>query len=194
MFENEFDDSIRRLCGAGEFELATARILRQYGTEIRGFLRARSRNEADASDAFGSFCESLWCGLPGFEWRCPVRVWSFKLARHAYLRFAALERRYRERAALVEPSDNTPEPAPSTDIELERLDQRLRRLQSRLPDEDRELVRLRAQDGLPWLAVAKRMQVQDSIEEAPDLQCESARLRKRFQLVKARLKRWAQED
>ena len=63
----------------------------------------------------------------------------------------------------------------------------LARLRDELPEEDRELLVLRIDRGLAWEELARVLLGADVVSDAA-LVRESARLRKRFQLVKERLR------
>ena len=43
-------------------------------------------NDADAGDAFSSFCEDLWRGIAEFRGDASFKTWAYKLAWHAALR------------------------------------------------------------------------------------------------------------
>jgi RNA polymerase sigma-70 factor (ECF subfamily) len=68
----------------------------------------------------------------------------------------------------------------------------LTRLRDELPQEDRTLLVLRVDRGLPWEDLARVFLDEESPAEG-DLRRESARLRKRYQLVKERLRVRARE-
>jgi RNA polymerase sigma-70 factor (ECF subfamily) len=69
----------------------------------------------------------------------------------------------------------------------------LARLRDELPHEDKMLLILRIDRGLAWEELARIFLENDSPAEA-ELRRESARLRKRFQLVKARLRERARDE
>ncbi len=186
------EDEVRGLSTAGDFDAAVTRALRGYGPEILGFLVALHRNEQDAGDVFSSFSEDLWKGLPKFAWECTLRTWAYTLARHASYRF----RKRAHRAA----RGNVPLSATSaisqvaqevrtktlTYLGTEQKD-RFAALRETLPEEDQALLILRVDRGLAWDELA-RVLLEDEGEVTPDrLKKESARLRKRFQLVKEKL-------
>ena len=65
-------------------------------------------------------------------------------------------------------------------------------LRERLPEEEQTLLVLRVDKKLTFQEIAMVLLGEETPDEA--LKRESARLRKRFQLVKEKLKKWAQEE
>jgi RNA polymerase sigma-70 factor (ECF subfamily) len=180
-----------------DYSAAATLVLRSYGPEILGFLLARTRDEAAAEEAFAMFTEDLWRGLPRFEGRATVRVWAYTLARHAAVRLESSPGRRRKRNLPLDAAE-----------ELSRLEHRLRTetarfletefkdrisaLRARLSEEERTLLVLRVDRDLDWLDVAR---VFAGGEPTPaSLKADAARLRKRFQLVKAKIREMAEKD
>jgi RNA polymerase sigma-70 factor (ECF subfamily) len=168
--------------------------VRGYGPEIFGFLVAFHRREDDASEVFGAFTERLWRGLPSFEWQCSFRTWAYAIARNTSLTHG---RQARRRAQLHPP---LPEGSQLSAIEQpQRSDtapylnsqrkSRMAALRESLPREDQELLVLRVDRQLSWRDLARVLL--ESLEDpapSPELIArEAARLRKRFQMIKARL-------
>jgi RNA polymerase sigma-70 factor (ECF subfamily) len=184
---------IRQYCEAGQYDRAATRAIEAYGAEIGRFIASRIHNQADAQDIFGIFCEDFWSGLRGFAWRCTLRGWAYTVARHAELRYVASRFRRCERAEL--PSEPViPVPVRTTTAPYERTDvkDRFRAIRSRLGDEDRLILSLRVDRDLGWRDIAH---VLAGPESPPlDLQREEVRIRKRFQIIKERLRRWAADD
>jgi RNA polymerase sigma-70 factor (ECF subfamily) len=177
---------VRRLCEAGDPRAASTAALRGYGPEIYGLLRALMRREEDADEAFAVFGEDLWRGLPGFAWSSTLRTWAYAVARNAASRF---HRGARKRAANVPLSEAPEALAIAEKVRTEtasylKTDRRTRvqELRATLPEEDQMLLILRIDRGLSWNELACVMADGELRGEA--LTRESARLRKRFQLVK----------
>lgn len=191
---HETESGIRQLCEAKEFDRAATWTIEVYGAEIGRFLSGRTGNEADAKDVFAIFCEDLWRGLPRFEWRCTLRGWAYTIARHSELRYAASPQRRKDQIitlsdahTVMRPDTRTP-PYRRTDVK-----DRFREIRSRLGDEDQLILILRVDRNLGWKDIACVL----GGPEAPstsDGGREEARIRKRFQLVKERLRRWAEQD
>jgi RNA polymerase sigma-70 factor (ECF subfamily) len=185
----EVETEIRQLCGAASHGPAATRAIETYGTEIRRFLESRFSDPADADDAFAMFCEDLWSGLPSFAWRCSLRGWAYTIARHAELRFRAapfLRRRVTITEALVAAASRTATaPYRRTDVKS-----KFRELRLQLGEEDQLILVLRVDRALGWAEIAH---VLGASMTAPrgDLKREEARIRKRFQLIKQRLRELA---
>jgi RNA polymerase sigma-70 factor, ECF subfamily len=185
---------IRAACDRGDRSAATTLVIEAYGPEILGFLGALLEDGGAADDAFSIFCEDVWRGLPSFAWRCSVRCWCYTLARHAAMR---LLRSPHERAERNVPISSVPEVeqlvaqarSATTEKHLRsEVKSQVRRLREQLPMEEQMLLILRIDKDLPWDEVARVLG-----ETGEDLDRASARARKRFQLVRNKLKRLAEE-
>ena len=178
---------IRSAWDSGNLAAATTEALRLYGPEVLGFLVAVHREESAADEAFSIFTERLGRGIARFGWKSSVRTWLYILARNASsdeLRAKARDRRRRA----------SPEEAPISQIaarvrtetlSILRTAKRnaISQLRDELPQEDRMLLVLRVDRDLAWIEIARVF----GAESDEDVTRESARLRKRFQLVKLRL-------
>src|SRR4029078_12316306 len=87
------EQKLRRTWDNGDFNAVTTLAIERYGPEILGILIARFRSESDASDAYSEFMQDLWRGVPGFQWRCSLRAWAHRIARHAAVRWATAGQR-----------------------------------------------------------------------------------------------------
>lgn len=194
----ETEACVKERIVAGDVDGATTAALRGYGQEILELLVALHRDETDASDAFALFAEGVWRGLPKFEWQSTLRTWLHAVARRCSLR----QRRDRGRRAAREKA--LPEGSAASILVAElrtrtasilRTEGRtkLAALRDSLPEDDRMLLFLRVDRELGWNELAIVMH--DGEELAPkDLERESARLRKRFQLVKEKLHELAKRE
>ena len=192
--------AIRVACDAGEHGRAATLALEHYGSELYGYLFAQLGDRNDADDVFAQFSEELWKSLSHFEWRCRLRTWAYKLARRA-----ASQQRRRDRRRVPQ------QPLPSSsrfDRPVEvvshtpawqstAVKDRFRGLLGKLSHEDRTLLILRVDRGLAWLELAEVM-LDDEHGPEPrrpeQLQKEAARLRKRYQIAKDRLRKLSQKE
>jgi RNA polymerase sigma-70 factor (ECF subfamily) len=194
----ETETAVRRACTAGDYDGAATRIIEGYGPGILRFLGGRLRSPADADDVFAMLCEDLWAGLPGFAWRCTARAWIYTLARHAELRFATAPGRRRERNlplsqapgldAARDQVRTTTAPYARTDVK-----DRFRALRPRLAEEDQIILVLRVDRDLGWSEIAHVLAGPHQPLSDVAVRREEARIRKRFQLIKEKLRRWAIE-
>jgi RNA polymerase sigma-70 factor (ECF subfamily) len=187
------EGEIRRQHAARNYEFATELALRAYGREILGLLVALHGNEADASDAFGDFCEHLWTGLPDFRWDCSLRTWMYAVARRASSRFRqSPERRPERNVPLSQYSSLSrlqAEMRSETRTYLrEETKGKLAQLRASLSAEDQLLLILRVDRQMAWKDLAHVMLDDRGGASDEDLRRESARLRKRFELVKKKLR------
>lgn len=192
----DLEREVRRLCDSGDHAAAATAALRGYGGEIYSLICALHRDEADADDVFAAFSENLFRGLPGFAWQCTLRTWAYTLARHASHRFGReLKKRRRgvplggssTGAVLVQEVRTATRSFMRTEVK-----DRFARLRESLPPEDRMLLVLRVDRQLEWIELARVMSEAEWPDEAA-LAREAARLRKRFQLLKAKLVKLAEE-
>jgi RNA polymerase sigma-70 factor (ECF subfamily) len=191
---DEIERGIQRLCEAGEYDRAATRAIEAHGAELWRFIAGRVRNEADARDIFSMFCEDLWRGLPGFAWRCSLRGWAYTIARHSELRYAVSPRYRGDLTVPLSDAQNLPCPGTSTPA-YERTDvkNRFREIRSRLDDEDQLILILRVDRNLGWRDIVHILAGPEATPTS-DFERQEARIRKRFQLIKERLRRWAVED
>jgi RNA polymerase sigma-70 factor (ECF subfamily) len=145
-----------------------------------------------ASDVFSQMTEDLWKGLPKFRMECSPRTWLYLLSRHAAERFerSPSNRPHASETALEELADAVRSRTPlwhQTDTK-----NAFRSLREELSPDDRSLLALRIDRDLPWADIA-RVFLGDTNPDAHAIQRESARLRKRLQLLKEELRKLAQE-
>jgi RNA polymerase sigma-70 factor, ECF subfamily len=194
------EQEIQRHCAAGAFEAAAVAALRGYGGELLGFLAAIHKDEADASEIFSIFCEEMWRSLPRFAWQCSFRTWAYAICRHRSHRYRRDARRRAARGALLPDSGA-----------LHALEQRLRtetlpylrsqvrsriaQLRDELPLEDQEILILRVDRQLAWNELAQVLHEDGGEPLAGEaLKRETARLRKRFQAIKEKLREAARRE
>jgi RNA polymerase sigma-70 factor (ECF subfamily) len=191
-----FESSVASLCDDGQVDAATTLAIEGYGPELFGLIVALVRNEEDAADIFSALCERIWRGLPTFERRSSLRTWLYQVAHHEMINFHRRERRHRARAhhdsaalARVEQQVRT------RTITYLRSQTRSRfaELRSNLPLEDQTLLILRVDRDLDWNDIVAVMH-DGEVPDAETHKRESARLRKRFQAVKERLRSLAESE
>jgi RNA polymerase sigma-70 factor (ECF subfamily) len=193
------EEAIHEACQRRDFGLATARSFEAYGSEILSYLIARLRSQSDGEEAFSMFAEDLCQALPAFEFRCSVRGYLYTLARNAGNRYASAPQNRRERnlpvsahaslSAVVERARSETAAHKRTEVR-----DRVRLLRERLPEEDQTLLILHVDRALPWNDIAMVMHESGTALSGEALARESARLRKRFERVKAELKALALEE
>lgn len=189
------DEEVRAACDGGDPEQATIIALRAYGSEIHGWLVDRLRSETHGADAFSLFTEDLWRGWKTFAWRCSVRGWSYVLARNAGNRVAQRAAMRRQRNTTYSSSIERIE-AEIRKTTLKHLrttvKDEFRKLREELSEEDQLVLVLRVDRRLPWSDVA-RVILDDAGADDERVTRESARLRKRLQIIKQRLRDMGRE-
>jgi RNA polymerase sigma-70 factor (ECF subfamily) len=193
------EERLTTLCARSDYRGAAAEAVRAYGPEIYGFLRAVLASEDDAAEAFSEFAEALWRGLPSFRWDSTARTWAYAIARNVS---RARQRDLARRRARLEDADSAFIEGVAQNVRTETLSflrtekrSRLEALRDALPPEDRMLLVLRVDRALEWKDLA-RVFAEDHGREQDEghLAREAARLRKRFQLVKERLREMARAE
>lgn len=192
------EQKVRALLASGNLPAAATLALRTYGPDVLRFLAMRLRSCSDAEDAFSEFCEDLWRGLAGFDWRCSLRTWMVTLARHAASR--VLKSSYRRRELLAESSYprfvELCEELRSTTPFFQRseVQSRLRELRRSLRDDQQTLLLLRVDQALSWRELALVMGDAASSADEVELDRAAARVRARFVTIKAKLRQLAQAE
>jgi len=178
---------------AGDLYGAATLSVEVYGPEVLGFLVTLLRDEQDASEAFSQACEDLWKGLARFEGRSSFRTWFYTLARHAAARLRrSPQRAARRRVPLSEISELAAGVRSRTLPFLRgEVKHRLAEIRDALDESDRALLVLRVDRDMDWKDIARVFS--PGIDSEQELARVSARLRKRFQLVKEEIRERAQE-
>jgi len=191
--ETEIEAEAERLRSEGKFdELATLAVT-SYGPGILGFLVSLAREHADAGDAFAQACEDMWRGLPRFRGETSVKIWFYKLARHALFRLRRSPEVGR-RAALSAISECAARVRSQTDPYL-RSDVKtgVAAIRAELAEEDRVLLTLRIDRQMSWNQVAQILSDDADPGEEQELVRVAARLRQRFQTLKNVIRERARE-
>jgi RNA polymerase sigma-70 factor (ECF subfamily) len=172
------EDTIGAALDAGDANRAATAALRGYGPQIFGYLVSLLRDDTLSDEAFSSFSEDVWVGLPGFRRECSFRTWAYKLAWHAAMRTARDPKRKRNSPLGTSmASALAAEVRSSTALHLRsETKTAVQKLRDELTPEEQTLLVLRIDRDLPWRDVAE---VMDSDEAA---------LRKRFERVKDKLR------
>lgn len=181
------EGAVRTAWENGQESAAVSAALKLYGAEIYGLLVGLCRGPHEADDAFSLFAEGLWQSLATFEWKCSLRTWAYVIARRSAHDLRRKARRPQvglsqvdEISAMVARVRTETAPFQKTEVK-----NRMAELRATLPEDDQILLILRLDRELAWEDLAR---VFAGDHAAPDaLKRESARLRKRFQLVKERL-------
>jgi serine/threonine-protein kinase len=185
------DGAIRRAFDAGDFASAANLTVAQLGPEVLRYLGGQLADADLANDAFSIFCERLWSALPRFEWRSSIRTWAYVIARRALVDLQRVEGRRRRRLNPLTESHLSAVAAQvrTATLPLLRTEGKsaLARLRDDLPQDDKMLLILRIDRGMSWEDLA-RVSLEHEAPDQADVRRESARLRKRFQLVKERLR------
>jgi RNA polymerase sigma-70 factor (ECF subfamily) len=188
---------VRTLAEAGDKARAATELLRGYGDDILRFLLARMRDPDAASEVFSQFTENLWKGIGGFRWQSSARVWVYTLASHAASRYVRQARKRRahhvplSEAGPLSAIENKIRTATLTAARTESRD-RIARLRETLSPDDQTLLVLRVNRKLDWKEIAQVMAGEALADAERDKG--AARLRKRYQLVKERLRQMAAEQ
>jgi RNA polymerase sigma-70 factor (ECF subfamily) len=187
---------VRALLADGDSDQAVTETLRAHGPEVFGFLRGVLRNEADADEVFGALSERVWRHLAEFRWQCSLRTWVYVIARNEASRYARGVRRRNEgwvTTGALEDVIAAARTATRSQMGTEQQ-HKLLALRDELPQDDRTLLILRVDRDLSWDEIAWTFLPEGPASPQEETKRESARLRKRFQLVRRRLAERAREE
>jgi RNA polymerase sigma-70 factor (ECF subfamily) len=184
----DLQERIQAFRDAGDLRAAATTAVEGYGPEVFGFLVAVLRNETDASDAFAQTCEDMWRGFEGFKGRCTVRTWLYTLARHAAVRLRRSPHgKKQRRVPLSEVSDIAERVRSDTQRHLRTsAKDKLSFIRASLDEDDQSLLILRVDRNMSWADIALIESPFDASDD--DLARTAARLRKRYELLKKRVK------
>ncbi|MBI4956330.1 MAG: RNA polymerase sigma factor [Myxococcales bacterium] len=185
----DVEAEIRAARERGDLHAAATLALEAYGPELLGFLVSLLGDPDAADEAFAQLGEDLWRGLPGFEARSSARTWLYTLARHAAYRLVRGARVRNKYAAPASQISAVAEAVRTRTLPFLRTEARdgIARLRAALDPDDRALLVLRLDRNMSWTEVAAVLAPDEEPVRA------AARLRKRFQLVKDRLRERARE-
>jgi RNA polymerase sigma-70 factor (ECF subfamily) len=188
----DLEQRIRSSLDAKDLRAAATIAVEGYGPEVLGFLISLLRDENDAADAFSQTCADLWSGLARFEGRSSFRTWLYVLARHAATRLRRSPHRRSGRNVPISEVTDIAEAVRSRTMPhlLTAVKDRFAAIRDALPEEDRALLVLRVDRKMSWNDIALVLYPDDPPEE---LARASARLRKRFQLLKDEIRTLARE-
>jgi len=178
------EGEIRQRAEQGDRGAAATLALETYGPELLGFLVTLLGDHDDAAEAFAQLGEDLWRGLPGFAFDCSMRTWLYTLARHAACRLGRGARVRRRHALPLSGVSELAERIRTATLPHLRTEARdaVARLRASLVPDDRALLVLRLDRAMSWTEIAAVLAPEEAAPRA------AARLRKRFQLVKERLR------
>lgn len=192
-----FEREVRAAFDAQDFALATTLLIEQVGPKVLAFLLHRLGSPSEAGDVFSMFSEDLWRGLPKFEWRCSVRGYCFALARSAAVRFRLQPHQRPERRLPLEDArlSSLVEEVRERTLTYLRTEAKtqMQALFAELPEDDRALLQLRLDQDLGFRELAMVLEYDGVVPPEADLTRAAARQRKRFQLLRERLRKRAHE-
>ncbi|CAN5911823.1 hypothetical protein BH11MYX3_BH11MYX3_24000 [soil metagenome] len=186
------EGELRTKVAAGALDDAAGLAISSYGAELLGFLRATSRDDDLADEAFAIASEQLWKHLASFRWEALVRTWFYQLGRNALHQLRVDPRRRRERnlpfslVTSIEEVHRQPTPA----FQRTEVKQALRELRDRLEPLDHELLILRLDRSMSWKDIARAL-TEDEAEAAGEVERRAASLRKRYERIKLELRELA---
>lgn len=197
MHREGVEAAIRAASERRDGKAAVAAALGAYGPEILGYLLAVLRDEQRAEEVYSDFAEDVVRGLAGFRFESSVRTWLYTVARHACSRHLAREKRQRTVALSAAPEAldlaaqaRTPTPPHARTTIRDGVE----RLRASLKPDDQTLLILRVDRDMAWLDIARVLSEPGTEPREAELRVESAKLRKRFERLKERLRAMAQAE
>jgi RNA polymerase sigma-70 factor (ECF subfamily) len=180
------DSRVSRLVRSGHLREGADLLVTVVGSELRPFLHRLLGEAALAEEAYSTTCERLWRGLATFRWECSLRSWAYIVARREAARCRARQARIAARQTTLSAAENVRVPTGSRPaLSTTRRDQ-LELLRESISDEDRDLLVMRVERGLPWKEIAASF-LDEGVQDAESIVRESARLRQRFRAIRGKL-------
>ena len=164
-------------------------VVRALGPGLFGYLVAILRNEGDAREVFSEVAEEVLTSIARFRGESSIKTWTYRIAWRTAMRYReAPERRRAQRLDSGLASELAAEVRASTAVYLKTAAKTwLARMRDELSLEDQSLLTLRVDRELPWSEVAVVMGEGDGTSAL-------ARLRKRFERIKERLRTEAERE
>lgn len=193
------EEPIRSAWEQGDLRKTMTLIVEAYGLETLAYLRAVTQPSV-ADDVYGQAVLDLWEGLKDFRWQCSARTYLFSVARNALARHHKLAGRARRREDafarvqwLLEmvASDTRTKTPPHLRSEIK---QRVRQLRESLPEDEQTLLILRIDRRLSYRELVRVMGEADAELDDEALARAAARVRKRFQVAKNKLRELMRDD
>jgi RNA polymerase sigma-70 factor (ECF subfamily) len=133
---------------------ASQEVWERFASRLRGFIARRVRGEADADDVLQEAFSRIHAGLLALRDEERLEGWLFQVARRA------VADHHRRRRTVPLPDDATPrEDEPGTAAELAGW---VEPMMARLPEEDREALRLTDLEGVPQTELASRLRISET--------------------------------
>jgi RNA polymerase sigma-70 factor (ECF subfamily) len=184
--DDALEQRIGELLRAGDHAAAATVAVRGYGPQILGYLQAVLRSDDDGAEAFSTFCENLWTGIPAYQHRNSFKAWAYTIAWHAALRIVQDPQRKRQRPLQTSQAEQLAlEVRSLTAPHFQTANKDgLAELRQALDPADQTLLILRIDRGLSWSDIAEVF-----ASEGEDVS--EASLRKRFERIKLRVRELA---
>lgn len=188
---SQLEQEIRELADERGPAAAATRAIEGYGAELLGYLFALARTGEDAEELFSELCEKLWRALPQFRWDSSFRTWAYAIARNLVREAYRQDQRRGRVVGLSSAPEvaNQAQAVRTTTVAYMRTEtkKRLEVLRQMLDEDDRTLLVLRVDRRMAWRDIA-RVMTEDGDTSEGELDKLAAKLRKRFERVKERLK------
>jgi RNA polymerase sigma-70 factor, ECF subfamily len=189
------ENQIREAFDSGNLDAAATLFIQRFGGEIFGFLVGRIGDAVAGAEVFSEFTEDFWLGLPAFKWRTTIRSWAYTLARNAFYRHLNAKRKHTQNVCSMNNSVFQLEAEKLRTATLNHLKteikSKMREIRERLPQDDQTLIILRIDQKMSWNELAVILSGEGDEMSDADKKRWAARLRKRFQTLKTRLKEMA---
>ncbi len=178
------DAEAQRLAESGDLAGAATLLIRTYGPGVIGWLKALTETHEEADEVFAVVCERLWRALPNFSWPGKPRTWFYVVGRNALID----RRRKPWREVPLSAAVPIAAVVRSTTAAHRKTGSknRLAELREALEPEDRNLLILRIDRGMSWKEIAEVLAGGPTSDE--ETRRTSARVRKQFERIKARLR------
>jgi len=191
---------IRQLVEQGDIGGATEGAIGLYGPELYGFIQATVLNHTLADEIFQDVSISIWRYIENFRWQASLRTWVYTIARNACRQALKHPTRTRERHLYTDEANAIPARVTQTATDIWRRREAKHWLWdviTTFDPEERSIITLRIIQRMEWVDIARVLGEEDDEEgvelDEATLKRRSAALRKRYERIKARLKKLRDE-
>lgn len=180
------DLSARELARGGDSSGAATILIREHGPGVLGWPWAMTSSAAEADDVFATVCERLWKTIPSFDWTRSPRTWLHVVGHNVVIDRARRARTKQEVPLALAPPIAALVASTTADFRTTTAKDRLQQLRQALDPEDRTLLILRVDRQLSWIDIARVLDGSKATDA--HLRRTSARIRKRFERLKVKLR------
>lgn len=187
--DGELERQVLAWVQAGDAHAAAERVVRELGPDLLGYLNAVLSSEEDAREVFAELSADLLSALARFRGEGSLKSFTYRMAWRLAMRMRRSPARRRMRALGSHEASALPIEGRVSTAAYRRTGPQdwLSQMRASLSPFEQSLLTLRVDRELAWDEVARVMGLPGGTDE-------TARLRKRFERIKEKLRSAAERD